>query len=94
MATLVPRNEGKTAANTDAFAYVDHASGTIGFQMETSRRNRPTDGGDETDRIRAILFANESGDFFYSTWRNFRRRWRSRMSRGMNKGAREFVSGE
>lgn len=89
--TLVPIDEGETKSNTFAFAYKNDYIGEIAMQMQTERVNRSTDGPDKTERIRAILFANGQ-DYFYGTWRNFKRRWKSRVSRAMTKGAKEFYN--
>ena len=63
MQALVPDDDGVTKSNTTATAYKNQSSGSIGFAMTTARPNQKS-GGDKTERIRAILFANGT-DFFY-----------------------------
>ena len=86
MQALVPTDTGKTQAETVATAYA--RTGATGFAMRTERRNDPGADGDKTERIRAILFANET-DFFYAVWNLNKKRWKSRMNRALKKSARE-----
>ena len=90
MQALVPHKKGVTRANTVAAAYKRDIDGTIGFAMRTARPNRPGVDADKTERIRAILFANNT-DFFYGVWHLNKKRWRGRMRRAMTKSARELT---
>lgn len=102
MQVLVPHDKGVTRANTVAVAYRRDVDGTIGFAMRTARKNDPSrkkgrrrkvgfaPTPDKTERIRAILFANNT-DFFYGVWHLNKKRWRGRMKRAMTKSARELT---
>lgn len=102
MQMLVPADEGVTKSNTVATAYKRDSDGTIGFAMTTSRPNRPARAASKTgrkgrrtpvtpdERIKAILFANET-DFFYSVWNLNKSRWRGRMRRALSKSAKDLV---
>ena len=86
MLALAPKDEGITRAGTGAQAY--KRRDRIGFIMATSRPNRPgASATSKTERIRAILFANET-DFFYGVWNLNKKRWKGRMRRAMTKAAR------
>lgn len=104
MNILVPTDTGVTKSRTSAVAYRS-ADGTIGFAMRTSRPNTAArDAGGKgrrrkigfakkptkDERIRAILFANNT-DFFYGVWNLNKKRWRGRMRRAMTKSARELA---
>ena len=90
MQALVPKDKLVTQGNTVATAYVREADGTIGFAMTTQRKNANNALVDKDERIKAILFANET-DFFYGVWNLNKKRWRGRMRRAMTKGAREMA---
>jgi len=91
MQTLVPKDQGVTKSHSIAAAYRHESGGAIGFAMKTSRPNAPgATSENKLERIKAILFANET-DFFYAVWNLNKSRWRGRMSRSMTKSAREIV---
>jgi len=88
MQALVPSDEGKTKSKAVATAYRTRLA--IGFAMTTSRPNKPGREADKLERIKAILFANDT-DFFYSVWNLNKKRWKGRMRRAMNKSARQMA---
>ena len=90
MRILVPKDKLVTLGNTLATAYVNQSDGTIGFAMTTKRENKNNALVDKDERIKAILFANET-DFFYGVWNLNKKRWKGRMRRAMTKSAREMT---
>ena len=91
MLALVPEKEGETKLNTGAIAYKNN--GVIGFAMSTARDNAPgSNATDKTERIRAILFANNT-DFFYGVWNLNKKTWRGRMRKAMRKTSKQIAGG-
>lgn len=90
MQLLVPVDEAVTKSESVATSYRNTASGSIGFAMRTERKNKPGRRADKHERIKAILFANET-DFFYGVWNLNKKRWKGRLRRAMRKSAKEIV---
>jgi len=87
--------KGVTKANTNAVFLSEDGGTKLTMKMTTAR---PTVAGEshkpknKTERIRAILFANDT-DHFYATWVSGKKRWRRRIKSAVRKTAKEFNGG-